>query len=891
MKGKTHPLSPHLLPWLLLLGLAWAMTPAGTIIRNQAAAQVGNERYLSNVVETRVLPLCVPLLSPDGTPQAPGQRASGNPGGRVYLPYLLKNGGNASFSLGLSYALASPLGPSGVRFFHDLNENGQLDPGEPEAYAFTLEAGGQARLLMEVTLPQDLGEIRLTPVATCPDGNRDDANYAAIEVRRGPILALEKSATPSRILPGEEVTFRLVVRNLGEGAASGVQVTDLLQDLPGLTYRPGSASAPKGRISYYDGASWREAEPSQQVLGLRLEVDLSPGEEAYLEFRMRVAEGAAPGLRQNLGEATGPGGPARSGAFLEVLPRYAHHLGPRGNPKALPGGEGSPDDGQTLSRLLPGREACFAHTLLNEGNVPDAYDLTLEGLPQGATYAFRTLANTPLTPPLSLGPGEALDFQLCLTVPNPGPGFTVVLGAVSRATGRVNRTRDTVGEVLDPRTSIPLQKEVTPEGTVAVGTLLTYTLRVENRFGPLTGVQIRDSLPPELELVEAPGGRLEGGVLVFEVGDLAEGEARTFTFKARVRQEVPDDTLIRNRFFLHAQGLSTPLESNLVETPVFSTSLLLSKSVEPKEVAPGDRLVYRLELVNPSRVPLLVRLEDTPPPGTAYIPGSGRLCEGGERSPVVEGNRLLWEGIPLEGGGRLCLTYALRVLPETPRELLNVARAQGVSAAGAATASGRATALARVEPQGFTVALLAGRVYLDLDEDRLYTPGRDLPLPGARVVLPNGWQTLTDAEGRYAFRDLTPGVWTVTLDRLSAPFPPLKGPAHLGEGYTQRVLVQGLAVADFPLKAPRGGVMVERTAILEFGPLRVEKRLVRLEGRLQVVLHLHSQSPLEDLTLRDPLPGGGEKTFHFPSFQGEKTLSYETQEGILTDPEVRWRYP
>ncbi|RTH96273.1 hypothetical protein CSW29_13335 [Thermus scotoductus] len=113
----------------------------------------------------------------------------------------------------------------------------------------------------------------------------------------------------------------------------------------------------------------------------------------------------------------------------------------------------------------------------------------------------------------------------------------------------------------------------------------------------------------------------------------------------------------------------------------------------------------------------------------------------------------------------------------------------------------------------------------------------------------------------------------------------------MGEGYAQRVLVQGLAVADFPLKAPRGGITVERTAILEFGPLRVEKRLVRLEGKLQVLLHLRSEEPLEDLTLRDPLPEGGEKTFHFPLFQGEKTLSYEVSEALLTDPEVRWRYP
>ncbi|WP_126216906.1 DUF11 domain-containing protein, partial [Thermus scotoductus] len=760
--------NPLLYLLLSLFSSTWAMTPAGTVIRNQAIAQVGDERYLSNVVETLVRALCVPLLSPDGTLPRPGQRATGNPGGQVYLSYLLQNGGNAPFTLEVSHAVASLLGPSGVRFFLDLNKNGRLDAGEPEAYTFPLEAGAQVRLIMEVTLPPDLGEILITPVATCPDGHKDDTNYARIEVKRGPVLSLEKSVTPTSALPGGEVAFRLLVRNLGEETASGVEVTDLFGDLEGLSYVAGSAQAPKGTLAYYDGTGWVGSEPPA-VQGLRLLVDLSPGEEASLEFRMKVGEGAAPGLRHNVGEATGPGGPTQGRAFLEVLPHYAHHLGPRGNPKALPGGEGSPDDEQTFPKLLAGQEACFRHTLLNEGNAPDAYDLNLEGLPEGASSIFRFLGGTPLGLPIALGPGEALDFQLCLTLSTPGPGFTVALGAVSRTTGGVNRTRDKVGEVLDPRAALPLKKTVDPEGTVAVGTVLTYTLRVENRFGPLTGVQIRDPLPLELELLEAPGGSLEDGVLVFELGNLGEGEVRTLTFKARVRQEVPDDTPIQNRFFLTAQEIPNPLESNLVENRVFSTALLLSKSVEPKDVAPGDRLVYRLEVVNPSRVPLTVRLEDTPPPGTTYIEGSARLCQGGELPPTLEGNRLVWEGIPLEGGGRFCLTYALRVLPGAHGELVNVAQAQGLSAGGSATASGRASALARVNPQAFTIALLAGRVYLDRDEDRVYTPGRDIPLPRARLVLPNGWQVLTDEEGRYAFRNLTPGVWTVALDPLSAP--------------------------------------------------------------------------------------------------------------------------
>ncbi|BAW02913.1 uncharacterized protein TTMY_2552 [Thermus thermophilus] len=76
----------------LLLSFALALTPAGTVIRNQAAAEASGERYLSNVAETRVQAVCRPLLSPDGTPEAPGLRASAAPGAGSTSPTALRTG-------------------------------------------------------------------------------------------------------------------------------------------------------------------------------------------------------------------------------------------------------------------------------------------------------------------------------------------------------------------------------------------------------------------------------------------------------------------------------------------------------------------------------------------------------------------------------------------------------------------------------------------------------------------------------------------------------------------------------------------------------------------------------------------------------------------------------
>ena len=364
----------------------------------------------------------------------------------------------------------------------------------------------------------------------------------------------------------------------------------------------------------------------------------------------------------------------------------------------------------------------------------------------------------------------------------------------------------------------------------------------------------------------------------------------------RVKADAPAAPPLPNRFTLTSESTPNPLVSNEVRHPVLSVNLALSKEVAPKEAAPGDLLTYTLKVTNPASTPLEVRLEDTPDPRLAYLEGSARggRCGGSLNplEPVREGASLRWT-LTLGPKESFCLEYRMRVLPGAPATLVNVAEAQGLSAQGAATAQVQARAQVRVRlgPLGLERGVLLGRVYLDVNEDGRYDPGNDVPLPGARVVLANGWQTLTDQEGRYAFRDLEPGVWQVVLDPASAPFPPLPHPEALGEGYRHGVRVQGLSVSDFPLKAPKGFLEAYRETTLRFGPLTLEKRLLPLKEGFRVVLLLRSQEPLEDLTVRDPQPDGTEKTFHFALFSGEEVLEYALEEPYMSDPEVRWRYP
>jgi len=871
----------------LLLNLAFA-APAGTVIRNQALAFVNGETYLSNVVETVVQAVCVPALTPNGSVGSPAQYAVVPAGGFVYFAYLLRNSGNQSFPFTLGWVQNSaPWAPSAVRFYHDVNANGRLDPGEAELNSVTLAADQEIRLILALqTPPSASGDLYISPVATCPDGRRDDDNFSRISIGSGAALNVVKSADTSLVREGQEVGFSIRVWNLGNARAEGpIYVTDMLDtpELRDLSYVVGSASAAKGRLEYSDGSTWSSSQA--QVRGIRLVLDgLESGEEALLSFRMRVGTGTTPGPRRNLVTVSSASNDAQATVEIRLAAQYAHALGPLNNPQAV-----GPDDQQS-AQVLAGQPYCFSHTLRNTGNAPDAYTLEATGLPSGVSLNFRSLGGGILSLPVSLPPGADLNFQACLSgIAASTTPFTVTLLARSGATGSTDPTLDQVTQILDP-SLITLRKSSRVGPEVTPGERVVYTLEIENPLPvSFSNVVVEDVLDANLEFVSASdgGSYTPSSRTVRWNLALAAGSTRTLTLEARVAAGAINTAIIANRFSLRGSDFSNPLFSNTVTLRVQATMLLLEKQVQPARASVGDLLTYTLTVVNVGQVALTVRLEDTPGAGLVYVPGSASPSE-----PVLQGNQLTWENVTLAPGSRAVFSYKMRIGAGAGPELRNTAQATGSSGGNAAVASAVASAVVQLQQGVFTPPhSLLGRVFLDTDRDGRYTAGLDLPLPGARVVLSNGLQTLTDAEGRYSFRNLAGGLFEVMLDPASAPFPPLPHPEAQGDGYRHRVRVEGLTVSDFPLERPRGLAQAVRETTLEFGPLRVEKKLLPLPGGIRVVLTLSSSEALPELTLTDPLPGGGERVFRFERFQGRETLTYDLPGGHLTDPQVRWRYP
>ncbi|MDX2004676.1 MAG: hypothetical protein SFU83_05300 [Meiothermus sp.] len=866
---------------------------AGTIISNQAQVSFAEstQPYFSNVVETLVQAVCAPTITPNGTQGSPAQRAVVSAGGFAYFPYLLRNAGNQRSTFALSSAQnAATWAPRWVRLYLDQNEDSRLDPGEPQVASLSLDVGEQRRLVMEVALPANAtGDLLVTPTASCVTGERDDDNFSQISVGTGPSLNLTKSTSRTTLDTNQETTFGLLVANLGSTRTGGpVSVTDWLNtpELAGLSIVPGSAEATKGRLEYSaDGTTWSSLEGTQ-VLGVRLVLDgLEAGEQAVFSFRMRLGEGSSNGLRRNLATAEGPGGPAVAAVELTVAPRFAHRLGPLGRPEA----SGAQDRQSGTARV--GQSYCFSHSLINLGNAPDRYTLELGVLPPGITASFRQ-GSGPLAQPILLGQGERSDFQLCLGgLDQQTPSFEVTLNAVSQTTGAVDPTYDILGVTYDPA-SVRLLKS-TDRASAMPGESVNYTLQISNPFPvAMTNLRVRDQLDERLEFVEASsGGSFEPASreVVWTVGSLGVGQTLTLSLRVRVASTT-NDGQIPNRFSLRADQFDDTATSNTVSLPILTSSIQLLKRVTPAQAVVGDTLTFTLTLQNTGKTDLVIEVVDTPGKGLRYVEQSAQPAASAQR-----GEGLVWSGLELPAGATRSLSYKMRVLAGAPELLENRAVATGVNTQGVAVAAASAAASVKLDRAVFTpINILSGRVFLDSDRDGRYTAGLDIPLPGARLVLSNGMQTLSDKDGRYAFRELRGGAWEIFLDPASAPFKPLPHPEQLGEGYRHRVTVNGLTNSDFPLERPLGQAVVQRETTLEFGPLKVYKRLIALPAGLRVVLEVNSSEPMNDLTVSDPVPGGGLREFKFDKLEGPQTVTYDlpiTPGFYLTDPQARWRYP
>jgi uncharacterized repeat protein (TIGR01451 family) len=928
---------PRLILSAWLLGLlplgahagAQSMTPAGTVITNQAQAEflspVTNQPNVSvsNVVQTTVSAVCAVSVSPDGTVAQPGQSASLLPGEAATFVYRMVNAGNAPFSFGVtSRTEAGGSALSGLKVVRDLNGNGKADANEPEISSVTLDADQSAEVLLLVDAVA-AGDAFVNLVAGCAGGQSDSNNVSVVRISPPPELTVSKSFSPALLRPGSETTVTVKTTNGGKGESREVVLTDLLTDqlAQGLGFVAGSAASTAGVLEYTAGGGIWSATQEPVVRGVRVRVpSLAPGADVTLTFRMRADASAENRTIPNTATALTGKTTLSDTARVDVRYQPAVAIGPEGNPEAP---EGSAADRQSRVLAVVGQPVCFDHTAKNTGDVKDAFRLSTAFTTGGAAATFLGQDGQPLAQPLLLDAGQSAFVRVCYSAPAPGPLLALVTIRGDRGTsnataeavdtveaGLPELVKSSVATTQDGHTTVTL-----PAGaTVAAGDTITYHLSVRNPYTrPLTGVVVTDALTPHLDFVSASAGGVSTGMpgtqtVKWELGTLQGGETRVLTVVTAVSTRAVDGEALRNVFQMVSAQTPDALGSNEVMTPVWTASLTVNKAVSAPEVTVGDRLTYTLTVLNKSSTTSILNAQiiDVPARGLSYLPGTSRLGGRPVPDPQLVGGVLTWAVAELPAGVPITLTYDTRITPEAPGELVNTVTVSGVGAGGVARAIASNQAMATVRLKLTTFAPLSdilGLVYVDRNRDGRYQEGLDTPLPRARVLLAGGRQTLTDVAGRYSFANVANGTQALRLDPMTTPYPPLPVPRDGGLSGTQTVFVNGLTGVDFPL-APLGGeILALRRTTLTVGQgevtVTLEKAVYAVAGGYVVTLKLNTPRALSGVDLSDPLPPGatlkeGRNTLTASLPAGETNLTYRfawtgEPRAATTDPTLSWR--
>ncbi len=463
------------------------------------------------------------------------------------------------------------------------------------------------------------------------------------------------------------------------------------------------------------------------------------------------------------------------------------------------------------ANLLAGERAVFAHTLTNIGNATQSFPLSFtgqsahlfidrnkNGLPDAGEEASSvTLAEDESVTLLLSGTPELLTTAA---------GLDWTLNATC-ADGRNGQTvKDTV---VTTGKSLILTKALTTPAQVQAGDTAKYTLTVTNPNPvPVRNVTLSDALPAE-ETLEQTTPEGTTGALTWNLGTFQPGESRQVTLSAVINPGTPDNAVVTNT----AKASSSDLPGEVTASAalsVFSTELLIGKTVLERVVDIGDLLHYTVSVTNPSKVDLdHTLLSDHPSAGLRYVPGSTTITGNKVQDPTGQGDLLVFDLGALRAGATTTVSYALQATPETPEQIANTASARAL-ASNSSTVSVRVasnTSAARIVRRAGLFGgrgEIIGRVYVDRSGSGHYVQGVDTPVQGARILLAGGQEVLTDQAGRYHFADLVPGTYALRLDPKSTPWEALPWTGDTGRAGSRNVDLWGLTNIDFPLKPNTG---------------------------------------------------------------------------------------
>jgi uncharacterized repeat protein (TIGR01451 family) len=518
--------------------------------------------------------------------------------------------------------------------------------------------------------------------------------------------------------PGGMITFAILVENLGIGQAQDVVVTDTLP--PGLTYVGGNNTLCGGPC----------ADPvvtGQQIvwsLG-----NLAPDMHwQYFEFWARVSSTLTVGTRlTNTVEIRGANAEVDSDPTDEVTDPYANNHRSLTIEIIPPVADLQIYKYVEAGVVAAGESMRYRITLINQGAGAAEDVIITDTLPVSVTF-LTSVSGYPADDPIPITPtvaGQTIVWYIG-SVPAHGRGHLTVDVRVSD-TVTVGATLTNVVTISTSSPELehfPNQPEPTPatvvsnvpnlwvdkfsDGQRTPGGRFDYRIRLTNNGGgSATGVRVTDTLPAELRFITATSQScldplnpticqanpftitLQGQQIAWEIGRVPPGIGETYILATvEVSPTLVPGAIITNVVTIGGNEVDSNPDDNVYISvlPVVESSdpdISVFKSLESEPPQPGERIVYRLRVINQGAFALdNVILTDTLPGPvtlretvntTCFAPPD---CVSNAFTLTVQNNALVWNlgEIAINGHGSFWVTVDVPVTVTAGTILTNTAR-------------------------------------------------------------------------------------------------------------------------------------------------------------------------------------------------------------------------
>lgn len=393
----------------------------------------------------------------------------------------IRNDGNTTDAVNVSLDASSTIpgtwnvlfyAADGVTPLNDTDFDGQVDVGPlaPGASADIVVrilipgsqgAGGPFDAVVRAESAVDAAEFNLTTdrILTVLPASVDIGNYDGAAGTTNNALVNQNAD------PATSVDFALDVINNG-GSSDNFTL---------------SSSVPAGwAVTFYLDANANGALDPAELTAVVATGAVAAGAETNLIARVAVPAGTLPGVNNVSFTATSSVNATATDTIANTV-----------TVNAYPSVAFDPDN---AGNATAGGTITYAHTVTNNGNVGDTFDLTYASS-QGWTYVFLDAANAPISS-VTLAPGASASVSVRLTVPAGATLGTVEVGVLT-ATGQVTLATDNATDVTTITAgNLSLAKSVSPVGDQVPGTDLTYTVDYQNLGATtLTTIVIYDAVP------------------------------------------------------------------------------------------------------------------------------------------------------------------------------------------------------------------------------------------------------------------------------------------------------------------------------------------------------------------------------------------------------------